>query len=217
MFVYLVLSRFFSIFLSCPAAMAVILLISFEHFLFPSVLDRRYSKFSKHSTVSPSTVMSDVFLHLSVSTILVFFILRKRPLFSLCSLTECISWCKEIDEDLHICFIDYSKAFDCVIHKHLWKTLRDMGINNNIVKLKVNLYAGQQAAVRLECGMSDWFSVSKGNRQGCILSPHLFSLYTEGIMREVEQDSRKDLCNEPNIQGLKLRDLRYADDTAATD
>ena len=89
-----------------------------------------------------------------------------------------------------------------------------MGIHNNIVKLIVNLYAGQQAAVRLECGMSDWFSVSKGVRQGCILSPHLFSLYTEGIMREVEQDSRKDLYNEPNIQGLKLRDLRYADDTA---
>ena len=121
---------------------------------------------------------------------------------------------REIDEDLHICFIDYSKAFDCVIHKHLWKTLRDMGIPNNIVKLIVNLYAGQQAAVRLEFGMSDWFSVSKGVRQGCILSPHLFSLYTESIMREVEQDSRKDLYNEPHIQGLKLRDLRYADDTA---
>ena len=68
---------------------------------------------------------------------------------------------REIDEDLHICFIDYSKAFDCVIHKHLWKTLRDMEKHNNIVKLIVNLYAGQQAAVRLECGMSDWFSVSK--------------------------------------------------------
>ncbi|GFR62498.1 LINE-1 reverse transcriptase homolog [Elysia marginata] len=88
-----------------------------------------------------------------------------------------------------------------------------MGIHNNIVKLIENLYAGQQAAVRLECGMSNWFSVSKGVRQGCILSPHLFSLYTEGIMREVEQDPRKDLYNEPNIQGLKLRD-RYADDTA---
>ena len=50
------------------------------------------------------------------------------------------------------------------------KTLRDMGIHNNIVKLIVNLYAGQQAAVRLECGMSDWFSVSKGVRQGCILT-----------------------------------------------
>ncbi|GFR64142.1 transposon TX1 uncharacterized 149 kDa protein [Elysia marginata] len=51
---------------------------------------------------------------------------------------------REIDEDLHICFIDYSKAFDCVIHKHLWKTLRDMGIHNNIVKLIENLYAEQQ-------------------------------------------------------------------------
>ena len=47
---------------------------------------------------------------------------------------------REIDEYLHICFIAYSKAFDCVIHKHLWKTLRDMGVHNNIVKLIVNLY-----------------------------------------------------------------------------
>ncbi|GFR72592.1 LINE-1 reverse transcriptase homolog, partial [Elysia marginata] len=92
-----------------------------------------------------------------------------------------------------------------------------MGIHNNIVKLIENLYAGQQAAVRLECGMSDWFSVSKGVRQGCILSPHLFSLYTEGIMREVEQDPRKDLYSEPNIQGLKIRDLRYADDIIIND
>ena len=130
------------------------------------------------------------------------------------NLRNIIEKLREIDKDLHICFIDYSKAFDCVIHKPLWKTLRDMGIHNNIVKLIVNMYAGQQATVRLECGMSDWFSDSKGVRQGCILSPHLFSLYTEGIMREVEQYSRKDLYNEPNIQGLKLRDLRYADDTA---
>ncbi|GFS26060.1 retrovirus-related Pol polyprotein from type-2 retrotransposable element R2DM [Elysia marginata] len=68
---------------------------------------------------------------------------------------------REIDEDVHVCFIDYSKAFDCVIHKDLWRKLRDMGIHNNIVKLIENLYAGQQAVVRLECGMSDWFSVSK--------------------------------------------------------
>ena len=108
----------------------------------------------------------------------------------------------------------FSSLFIMIFSIILWKTLRDMGVHNNIVKLIVNMYAGQQAAVRLECGMSDWFSLSKGVRQGCILSPHLFSLYTEGIMREVEQDSRKDLYNEPNIQGLKLRDLRYADDTA---
>ena len=122
---------------------------------------------------------------------------------------------REIDEDLH-CFIDYGiQKLSTVSYTNTYgKHSEIWGYNNNIVKLIVNLYAGQQAAVRLECGMSDWFSVSKCVRQGCILSPHLFSLYTEGIMREVEQDPRNDLYNEPNIQGLKLRDLRYADHTA---
>ena len=66
----------------------------------------------------------------------------------------------------------------------------------------------------LECGTSEWFPVTKGVRQGCILSPHLFSLYTEGIMREVSLDHRKDDYEEPSIQGVHLKDLRYADDTA---
>ena len=121
---------------------------------------------------------------------------------------------REIDGNLHICFIDYSKAFDCVLHEQLWSTLKSMGVHPNITRLIEGLYIGQQAAVRLECGTSSWFPVCKGVRQGCILSPHLFSLYTESIMREVEHDPRSNLYGEPNIQGLKLRDLRYADDTA---
>ncbi|GFN80433.1 endonuclease-reverse transcriptase [Plakobranchus ocellatus] len=62
--------------------------------------------------------------------------------------------------------------------------------------------------------MEEWFPVTKGVRQGCILSPHLFSLYTEEIMRDVEFDPRKDEYDEPRLQGLPIRDLRYADDTA---
>ena len=85
---------------------------------------------------------------------------------------------REIDEDLHICFIDYSKAFDCVIHKHLWKTLRDMGIHNNIVKFIVNLYAGQHAAVRLECGMSIGFLSAKVSDTG-VSSLLTSSAYTQ--------------------------------------
>ena len=121
---------------------------------------------------------------------------------------------REINENLHICFIDYSKAFDCVNHRMMWSTLQEMKFHPRLITLIRSLYEGQQSAVQLECGTTDWFPVTKGVRQGCILSPHLFSLYTEGIMREVEHDQRKNNYDEPAVQGLRLRDLRYADDTA---
>ena len=70
------------------------------------------------------------------------------------------------------------------------------------------------SAVQLEKGTTEWFLVTKGVRQGCILSPHLFSLYAEGIMREVEYDPRSGEYDEPRMQALSIRDLRYADDTA---
>ena len=96
----------------------------------------------------------------------------------------------------------------------MWQTLKEMNFNQKLINLIRSLYEGQQSAVRLECGTSEWFPVTKGVRQGCMLSPHLFSLYTEGIMREVSLDHRKDDYEEPSIQGVQLKDLRYADDTA---
>ena len=121
---------------------------------------------------------------------------------------------REINASLHTFFIDYSKAFDCVNHEQMWQILKKMNFNQKLINLIRSLYEGQQSAVRLECGTSEWFPVTKGVRQGCILSPHLFSLYTEGIKREVSLDHRKDDCEEPSIQGVHLKDLRYADDTA---
>ena len=67
--------------------------------------------------------------------------------------------------------IDYTKAFDCVDHKNLWKILQEMGIPDHLTCLLRNLYAGQEATVRTGHGTTDWFQIGKGVCQGCILSP----------------------------------------------
>ena len=82
----------------------------------------------------------------------------------------------------YFCFIDYAKAFDCVDHNKLWKTLQEMEIPDHLTYLLWNLYADQQATIRTRHGTMDWFKIEKGVHQGCILSPCLFNLYSEYIM-----------------------------------
>ena len=86
-------------------------------------------------------------------------------------------------KNIYFCFIDYAKAFDCVDHNKLWKILKEMGIPGHPTFLLRNLYAGQEATVRTGQGTTDWFQIGKGVHQGCILSPCLFNLYAEYIMR----------------------------------
>ena len=71
----------------------------------------------------------------------------------------------------NICFIDYTKAFDCVDDNQLWKILKEMGLPGHLTYLVRNLYAGQEATVRTGHGTTDWFQIGKGVHQGCILSP----------------------------------------------
>ena len=82
-------------------------------------------------------------------------------------------------------FFDYAKAFDCVDHNKLWKILKEMGIPDHLTCLLRNLYAGQEATVRTGHGTTDWFQIGKEVHQGCILSPCLFNLYAEYIMRNI--------------------------------
>ena len=89
---------------------------------------------------------------------------------------------REFQKNIYFCFIDYAKAFDCVDHHKLWKTLKEMGIPDHLTCLLRNLYAGQEATVRTGHGTTDWFQIGKGVHQGCILSPCLFNLYAEYIM-----------------------------------
>ena len=73
-------------------------------------------------------------------------------------------------------------------HRKLWKTLQDMAIPDHLTSLLRNLYAGQEATVRTGHGTTDWFQIKKGVRQGYILSPCLFNLYAQYIMRNAGLD-----------------------------
>ena len=95
---------------------------------------------------------------------------------------------REFQKNIYFCCIDYTKAFDCVDHKKLWKILKEMGIADHLTCLLRNLYAGQEETVRTKHGTSEWFQIGKGILQGCILSPCLFNLYAEYIMRNSRLD-----------------------------
>ena len=90
---------------------------------------------------------------------------------------------REFQKNIYFCFIDYAKAFDCVDHNKLWKILKEIKIPDHLTCLLRNLYAGQEATVRTGHGTAVWFQIGKGVCQSCILSPCLFNLYAEYIMR----------------------------------
>ena len=93
-------------------------------------------------------------------------------------------------------------------HNKLWKILKEMGIPDHLTCLLRNLYAGQEATVRTGHGTTDWFQIGKEVRQGCILSPCLFNLYAEYIMRNARLDE-----DGIKIARRNINTLRYADDT----
>ena len=111
---------------------------------------------------------------------------------------------REFQKNIYFCFIDYAKAFDCVDHNKLENSERDGTC------LLRNLYAGQKATVRTGHGTTDWFQIGKGVCQGCILSPCLFNLYAEYIMRNTGlEDAQAGI----KIARRNINNLRYADDT----
>src|SRR5574342_21615 len=114
---------------------------------------------------------------------------------------------REFQKNIYFCFIDYTKAFDCVDYNKLWKILKEMGIPDQLTCLLRNLCAGQEATVRTGHG-TDWFQIGKGVCQGCILSPCLFNLYAEYIMRNAGLDQAPAGIK---IAGRNIINLRYAD------
>ena len=117
---------------------------------------------------------------------------------------------REFQKNIYFCFIDYAKAFDCVDHNKLWEILKEKGIPKHMTCLLRNLYADQEATVRTGHGTTDWLQIGKEVHQGCILSPCLFNLHAEYIMRNAGLEEAQ--------AGIKIakgniNNLRYADDT----
>ena len=117
---------------------------------------------------------------------------------------------REFQKNIYFGFINYAKAFDCVDQNKLWKILKKMVISDHLTCLLRNLYPGQEATVRTGRGTTDWFQIGKGVRQGCILSPCLFNLYAEYIMRNAGLEEAQAGIK---IAGRNIDSPRYADDT----
>ena len=118
----------------------------------------------------------------------------------------------EFQKNIYFSFIDYAKVFDCVENNKVWKILKEMGIPDHPTCLLRNLYAGKEATLRTRHGTIDWYQIGKGVdiRQVCILSPCLFNLYAEYIMRNAGLDEAQAGIK---IAGRNINNLRYVDDT----
>jgi hypothetical protein len=112
----------------------------------------------------------------------------------------------EVNKDLYLCFIDFNKAFDKVRHTKLLNMLQDLDLDGKDIRLVRNLYWDQSAAIRYQNELGNFANIRRGVRQGCVLSPDLFNLYSENIMRHL--DGIGGLI----IGGYTLNNLRYADD-----
>ena len=113
----------------------------------------------------------------------------------------------EVDRDLYLCFVDYEKAFDKVKHEELIRMLQRINIDGKDLRIIKNLYWNQKAAVRIGNEESEYQSIKRGVRQGCVMSPDLFNLYSEIIMREIDH------LEGVRLGGRNINHIRYADDT----
>ena len=115
---------------------------------------------------------------------------------------------REYGKNIYLCFIDYRKAFHMVSHELLWKGMLEMGFSSTTVDLIQSLYTDQSASVRATYGLTVDFRIEQGVRQGCILCPHLFNIYSEVIIRNALEGFEGTV----EIGGRSITNLRYADD-----
>jgi len=120
-----------------------------------------------------------------------------------------IQRCLDVDRDVYLCFIDYEKAFDRVRHSKLIEILKGVGVDERNVRSIANVYWTQVASVLLEGEETREVRIRRGVRQGCVLSPTLFNLYSEKIMEEALEGATEGIL----INGRLINNVRYADDT----
>ena len=131
----------------------------------------------------------------------------KEQIANMCWITE---KSREVQKNIYFCFIDYAKALTLWITINCGKFFKRMGIPDHLTCLLRNLYAGQEVTVRTGHGTTDWFQIDKGVHQGYILSPYLFNLYAQYLMRNAGLDETQ--------SGIKfarrnISNLRYTDFT----
>lgn len=117
--------------------------------------------------------------------------------------------CRDMNVDVYACFIDYRKAFDRVQHHKMVEILKDLGLDDKDLRIIVNLYWNQSACVNVEGERTDEVKIRRGVRQGCVLSPLLFNVYSERIFREALEGAEMGIM----VNGERLNNIRYADDT----
>lgn len=117
--------------------------------------------------------------------------------------------CRDVNCDVYACFIDYKKAFDQVRHTKMMEVLQKAGLDGKDLKIIRNLYWNQRACVSVDRETTEEIQILRGVRQGCILSPVIFNLYSEYIFREALQDIEAGIL----LNGERLNNIRYADDT----
>lgn len=130
----------------------------------------------------------------------------REALFSLNVLTQ---RCRDMNVDVFACFIDYKKAFDCVTHQKIINILKSTGIDAQDLKIISGLYGQQTATVKVEGCTSEEIAIRRGVRQGCVLSPLLFNLYSATVFNEALENTRAGI----KINGNIIKNIRYADDT----
>jgi len=107
-----------------------------------------------------------------------------------------------------MCFVDFKKAFNSISHDNLWVTMMDMGYPLHLIDLLAELHRKQLAKDKVAGTLSEWFNVKKGVQQGCVLSPYLFNILAEMVMRETLDRFQGGL----QTGGRMIMNLRYADD-----
>ena len=113
----------------------------------------------------------------------------------------------EMQKDIYLCYIDFAKAFDRVKHEDMIEMLEEINIDGKDKRMIMNLYWNQKATVQIGEEQTEWVEIKKGVRQGCVLSPDLFNLYSQKMIEELDD------LEGVRVGGVNVTNIRYADDT----